>query len=168
MLKIGILGKFNEISALLEKVCIKIGIPLTMFQINENLLQCKGCKVLLNIHPNILVFNTLPKNLDYFDIPDNCIILLNIDKLNKSINFNKNYIITYGFNKNSTITISSTNNEDNLLFCIQSDIKSLLGKTIYPQEFPVNYYKKNVYSVLVATTIGILIDFKPENFKKVF
>lgn len=161
MLKIGVHGKFNEISYLVDKICKKMETSAHLFQLNNS-------SNLSNICPKILVFNKFNPKLKTLTFPQDCILLINIDKLKGNINFEENYVITYGFKGSSTITISSINNEKGIQFCIQNNLKSILGNIIYQQEFPVYYQDKSIYSILVATTIGILIDSSPENFKKVF
>lgn len=54
-------------------------------------------------------------------------------------------VITYGFNRKSTITISSVK-EDNMMICIQRQIEDIYGNIIEPQESKVNICRDLEYS----------------------
>lgn len=51
-------------------------------------------------------------------------------------------VITYGFNRKSTITISSVK-EDDMMICIQRQIENIYGKIIEPQESSVSICKQS-------------------------
>lgn len=168
MLKIGILGEFGETTVLLAKLC-------RIKNINAKFLNLKGitkCNCFLKkLNLEIIILNELILNkLDFF-VPKSCIVLLNIDNLSKQKIYNHSpHLITFGFNKNSTITLSSANLEcsDRILFCIQKNFKSISGNVILEQEFPIYYNKENISLILVSTTVGLLNDFKINELEKIF
>ena len=51
-------------------------------------------------------------------------------------------VITFGFNPKSTITASSV--EDDILLCIQRNIKDIEGKTIEQQEMKITFFGENI------------------------
>ena len=70
--------------------------------------------------------NEIVKNVKY--------LIINADKVDMSKIKDANLtIITYGFNNKSTITASSVE-DDNLLICLQRNIKGIKGNEIEPQE----------------------------------
>ena len=83
-------------------------------------------------------------------------IVLNLD-VNKieEIEFENSHIITYGFNSNSIITVSSIDNE-NILFCVQEKIKGNNNIIIEEQEiklFVKKYNTKKIYNIMVILII---------------
>lgn len=51
-------------------------------------------------------------------------------------------VITFGFNPKATITASSV--EDDILLCIQRNIKSIEGKIIEQQEMKITFFGENI------------------------
>jgi len=65
-------------------------------------------------------------------------------------------LITYGFNSKSTVTASSIMEEE-ILICLQRNIKCKNGETIEPQEFWVETNQSNdVYEIMVETCIDMI------------
>lgn len=117
---------------------------------------------------NIIVINSKSvenlKNIKFETVliaDNNNIIKENKETLNKIINNTKYLIInadielelqfeeqvelnviTYGFNPKATITASSV--EDDILLCIQRNIKDIEGKTIEQQEMKIRFFGENI------------------------
>ena len=88
------------------------------------------------------------------------IVLLNCDKseeieLKTKIPF---YVITFGFNSNATITISSriSGINDTLQICIQRDLTTLQNTKILEQDFSITVNSKNIDVILSAISTAIL------------
>lgn len=67
-------------------------------------------------------------------------------------------IITYGLNQKSTITASSIS-EDNVIICLQRNIKNINSKIIEANEFNIKLNKNNnetIYNILACFTILLL------------
>lgn len=87
-------------------------------------------------------------------------LILNSDitidrKLLESLKFD---IITYGLNQKSTITASSIS-EDNVIICLQRNIKNINSKIIEANEFNIKLNRNNnetIYNVLSCFTILLL------------
>lgn len=150
MLKIAIIGDFYETKQALQ--CV--------LNIKHTLINIENCNKNQKIDCDILIINKiLHSKTIYF--PNKCIVLLNYDNINFSdLKIYSSNIITYGINTKSIITFSSIqeNVHSKILFCIQKSLKSLTGKTIYEQEFPIYYNLKNLYVVLSSVTVAILND----------
>ncbi|MGL4790643.1 MAG: hypothetical protein ACRCW1_04465 [Anaerotignaceae bacterium] len=69
-------------------------------------------------------------------------------------------LITCGFSKNASITVSSVDriNSNSFLFCIQRAIEVKKGRVIQPQEFNFSTYnyKDSIYESMVAVTAVLL------------
>lgn len=70
--------------------------------------------------------------------------------ITKNLNLN---LITYGFNSKSTVTTSSTEN-DEMLLCIQRNVQNIQGKIIEPGEIKINFDNKKIDNYL---KIGVSI-----------
>jgi len=65
-------------------------------------------------------------------------------------------LITYGFNSKSTVTASSIMEEE-ILICLQRDVKSKEGTMIEPQEFWVRANQRNdIYEIMAETCIDMI------------
>lgn len=92
------------------------------------------------------------------------IINSDIDKyLNILININV-IVISFGFNQKSSITASSVN-EDNILVCIQRNIKDINKKIIEPQEIRVQIENRiyNIHNIIGC--ICVLLIYGKKNIK---
>lgn len=114
----------------------------TILIANGNNLSSKNSEVLKKIIDNskYLVINT--------DIDNDLKILEKIET----------NVITYGFNSKTTITTSSIKQEE-ILVCIQRNIKNINGKTIEQQEKKVNISEKYNINYMLGI-IAILIIFE--------
>ncbi len=86
-------------------------------------------------------------------------ILINSDEVNLSILNKLNAtFITYGFNGKATVTMSSIE-DDELILCLQRNIKTLQNKIIEPQEICINMQHNNLidkYLVICIQLINLL------------
>ena len=86
-------------------------------------------------------------------------ILINSDEVNLSILNKLNATsITYGFNGKATVTMSSIE-DDELILCLQRNIKTLQNKIIEPQEICINMQHNNLidkYLVICIQLINLL------------
>ena len=82
-------------------------------------------------------------------------IILNTDLNNEGLITRREKIITYGFNANSDISISSIKDE-NIMICVQNKIKSMNEKIIEEQEVIIKVKKHNInklYNIMVVFTV---------------
>lgn len=142
----------KTISELLEK---KLGNHNNIIVINsksvENIKNIKFETVLiLNnnkiIEENSNAFSKIIKNSRY--------LILNADielqlKMEEHIELN---IITFGFNPKSTITASSV--EENILICIQRNLKDINNKMLEQQEIKISFFEENI-GINTNNLIGI-------------
>ena len=106
----------------------------------------------------IVINKKFDKIYDLNQIINNCkniIVNTDVDIELEKINMVNTNVITYGFNSKSTITISSVL-EDEILLCIQKDIKSNNGK-IEMQEFKIEIEKvHNIYDLIIIATLFLM------------
>lgn len=149
MFCIGIISKdielINELISMNNKVII-----ITKNNVNKYLNK----KIdLLVIEKKILKnkeLELLCNNSNYILLEDN--VNLNV-KLKNKVN-----IITFGFNHKSTVTISSINNE-NIIICIQRNIKSLRNINIEPQEMIIEKTDKyNINTDIIKKIIQEILE----------
>ena len=100
------------------------------------------------------------------------IILLNSDKA-KEIelkNSTPSYLITFGFNPKSTITVSSIETciHNTMQISIQRTLPTLYSTEILEQDFSINIYDTNIDAILSAiSTILVATDIDIENLKNI-
>jgi hypothetical protein len=83
-------------------------------------------------------------------------IIINTDIIN-NLNFLENLestVVTYGFNYQSTVTVSSVT-EDSTLICIQRSIKNIDGNIIEPQEIEIENTENVNLQIAIFTTLAI-------------
>lgn len=126
--------------------------------ININL---KSLENLKNVKSDILVIkdsiSELIKKSNHIDniFNKSNYIIINTDINDISILKPKNNIITYGFNTNSDISISSIK-DDNIMICVQNKINGIKEKIIEEQEIGINVIKHNInklYNIMVIFTV---------------
>lgn len=76
----------------------------------------------------------------------------------------KGKVITYGFNSKSTVTASSVK-EDEVLLCVQRNIKNLEGKNIELQEFNINKLNSKTPTNIVMGIATVFLLYGIEEFK---
>lgn len=183
MVIIGIIGDFSKISLLISKIYktkslkVEIAKNINKIETNPDILIINltniniFSKIKLNYKINILIINNAKNNFKYnfmsINLEKNSIILLNSDQKNKIniIDFIPHYIITYGFNKKSTVTLSSIKTDiyQTIQLCLQRSIPTLSGKYVYEQEFSINCQLGNINSILAAFTAAIVNDIDIKN-----
>lgn len=107
----------------------------------ENLKNIKFETVLIANNNNIIkenkeTLNKIINNTKYLII--NADIELEL-QFEEQVELN---VITFGFNPKATITASSV--EDDILLCIQRNIKDIEGKTIEQQEMKIRFFGENI------------------------
>ena len=113
-------------------------IKFDIFVIKENILE------LIN---NSNYIKNIINNSNY--------IILNTDLNNEALITRKERIITYGFNTNSDISVSSIKDE-NIMICVQNKIKSMNEKIIEEQEVIIKVKRHNInklYNIMVVFTV---------------
>ena len=85
-------------------------------------------------------------------------IVLNSDRKNTipKVESKKTALITYGFNSKSTVTASSIMEEE-ILICLQRNVKSKNGEILEPQEFWVKANQSSdVYEIMAETCMNMI------------
>ncbi len=124
-----------------EKLDKSINIIVINSKSVENLKNIKFETVLIANNNNIIkenkeTLNKIINNTKYLII--NADIELEL-QFEEQVELN---VITFGFNPKSTITASSV--EDDILLCIQRNIKDIEGKTIEQQEMKITFLGENI------------------------
>lgn len=158
---IGVIAKENDNNFIKNEIYKNSKVnKFEVFNINQ-----KSLENLKNVKFDILIIkediSELVKKSNYIEsvINKSTYIITNKDiKKNDFILEQKNNTITYGFNMNSNITISSIK-EDNVMICIQNKIKGIKNKTIEEQEKSIKINKHNInklYNIMAIFTVLIL------------
>ena len=119
--------------------------------------------LIINDSSQITNFKVAP-----FSPQKNGIILLNYDKSEKIELKNKIpfYMITFGFNPKSCITISSRTPDNKIQISIQRNLPTLANTFVSEQDFSINIYGNNVEANLSAISSLILSGISIETLKK--
>ncbi|GEM_PF-1356370 len=97
--------------------------------------------------------------------------LLNMDYIQGSILHHSGIIVTYGFGSKNTITLSSMEEGNSLVYCIQRFIELEQGTILAPQEIPVILNipeKEELYAVMVSVTLALISGLKEDAIRKSF
>ncbi|MBE6012629.1 UDP-N-acetylmuramoyl-tripeptide--D-alanyl-D-alanine ligase [Anaeropeptidivorans aminofermentans] len=115
---------------------------------------------------DIIVLNHHKENIDILPFLNKMdpkgILLLNSDeKILQGLSVKRPVrLVTFGLNPKSSITASSIVENDyiSMQCCIQRVIEDIGGNEIYPQEFTVNIYDRNmtIYDAMAAVSVVIL------------
>ena len=124
-----------------EKLDKSINIIVINSKSVENLKNIKFETVLIANNNNIIkenkeTLNKIINNTKYLIINADIELELQFEEQVES------NVITFGFNPKSTITASSV--EDDILLCIQRNIKDIEGKTIEQQEMKITFFGENI------------------------
>jgi len=184
VIKIGVIGNFIKTSKILFKIYSLRGYNIKIINCinNNNNITCdvlilnietKNAELINILKLNMLIINKSISIRNFGKTPltlsKNGILLINADNKNDLIilDYNNPYIITYGFNNKSTITLSSLSIDmyKNLQVCIQRSIVTISGKIIYEQEFNININDNDVAIILLYITIALINDFNIEQIK---
>lgn len=93
------------------------------------------------------------KNNDLEILCNNSKYILLQDNVNLNIKLEKNSnVITFGFNHKSTVTVSSIS-EENIVICVQREIKSFKNKLIEPQELTIKNEKEYDINIKIVKKI---------------
>lgn len=164
---IGVISKKNDFNYIKNNINKNInGFELLNLNIN-NIENYKNIKFeIIVIHEDIK--ELINKSNHILNIINNSkYILVNLDEYEiKKDNFEKNNLITYGFNSNSKITVSSIN-EEIILFCIQEKLYGNKEIVIEEQEIKLlvkKYNTKKIYNIMV---ILIILKIYGKNLKKI-
>lgn len=155
---IGIITKNNNI--------IKTKENLKKMKINnENIIIIceKNIENVKNVRFDILIiFEEIAKTKIISQIISKCkYLIINTDIKSNSelLNItNNNYVITYGFNSKSTITVISNEN-DEIILGIQRKLESLIGNSIEIQEIKTTRMldKNSIYDEISLNILNLLI-----------
>lgn len=111
-----------------------------------------------NIRLETLILN---RNIDNNEIINKILdnsknIILNLD-LNANLDKNlKSKVISFGYNSQSDITVSSVE-DDQILICIQHTITSIYNRKVEPQEIKVNVKSDiSVYNIMIIIALTSL------------
>ena len=137
--------------------------------ININL---KSLENLKNIKFDILIIkediSELIKNSSYIDIIINNsnYIIINTDINDISVLNQRDNIITYGFNTNSDISISSIK-DDNIMICVQNKINGAKNIIIEEQEIGIKVIRHNINKLYNIMVIFIVLTLYGEKIRKI-
>ena len=188
MIRIGIIGDFLKTANILsvifssEKKDIRI---INFNNFDEKIKQTEDFLIIGIAPPNILSskINNLKLNILIINETDtysnlsfpplslcpNGIILINSDnkspfKVSKSEN---SYIITFGYNPKSSVTISSitAGNYNTIQIYIQRNLPTISGSLIEEQEFSINIHSNDIAPVLSAIAAALSADISINTIK---
>ena len=153
---IGIIGRENDSNYIKNKI-LKNSKKTNFEVININKRNLENIK---NVRFDVLIINQdIDKIILYSNylkkvIDNTKFLIINSDITLNDIDYNNKNIITFGFNSNSVITISSIK-EESVMICIQKKILGILNE-IEEQEISVKLSKYNVnklYNTLAIFTV---------------
>lgn len=164
MLFVGVIGENKDYRLLnkrIKKEISKFKEKLELIDIDD-----KSIDNLKNVKFDTIVILSFPKKLknkiyEIRKILEGCKYLI----INADIDINKTLIeelqfdiLTFGLNQKSTITASSIG-DNNMIICLQRNIKNVYQELIEPNEFNIKYNENidnNVYNCLVYFSILLL------------
>ena len=154
---IGIFAKENDNNFIKNEIN-KYSISNKYDVININLKSLENLKNVkfdvLIIKENIIELLKRSNNIEKI-INNSNYIIINTDINKDCIAEEKDNIITYGFNTNSDISISSIKDE-NILLCVKRKIKGIKEQIIEEQEVAINVRKHNInklYNIMAIFTV---------------
>lgn len=140
-----------------------------LFNMLDDLIAITGIyfeKELIDNNKFRIIFNNDEEDVEKY-------ILINIDeKLKEDLSKFEGYkVITIGFNNKASLTISSVQDEEEIVFCVQREI-NMRDIIIEPQEFKVTgnfFVRSNMLNNMFAfTTILLIVENSISNLKKYF
>ncbi len=163
---IGIFAKENDNNFIKNEIN-KNAISNKYEIININLTSLENLKNVkfdvLIIKENIIELLKKSNNIDSI-INNSNYIIINGDINNNYIAEKKDKIITYGFNTNSDITISSIKDET-IMICVQKKINGVKGNIIEEQENSIKVKKHNINKMYNIMAIFTVLSIYGEKFK---
>ena len=167
---IGIIAKESE-SNFIKNEVLKNSVKNKFEFININRKSIQNIKNIrfetVVINDDITTFLDLSKYLEEI-ITNAKFLIINSDVI-KQIEVISEYntnIITYGLNQNAMITISSIKNED-ILICIQKNIRDIYGKLIEQQDINIQIEKSSSKKICNSLAIFAILVIFGENLKKI-
>ena len=141
----------NELSKVIDKDIVKTN---EIIYVKE-----KNIENIKNIKLETIVINKKIEDKDIMKkiIDNSKYLIINKDNNPDFKNYkDMNNIITYGYNSDSDITISSIKEEKTFL-CLQRNITSIYGKKIDIQEIRADVnYKIDIYNIMIIIALTIL------------
>lgn len=141
----------NELSKVIDKDIVKTN---EIIYVKE-----KNIENIKNIKLETIVINKKIEDKDIMKkiIDNSKYLIINKDNNPDFKNYkDMNNIITYGYNSDSDITISSIKEEKSFL-CLQRNITSIYGKKIDIQEIRADVnYKIDIYNIMIIIALTIL------------
>lgn len=141
----------NELSKVIGKDIVKTN---EIIYVKE-----KNIENIKNIKLETIVINKKIEDKDIMKkiIDNSKYLIINKDNNPDFKNYkDMNNIITYGYNSDSDITISSIKEEKSFL-CLQRNITSIYGKKIDIQEIRADVnYKIDIYNIMIIIALTIL------------
>lgn len=140
-----------------------------LFNMLDDLIAITGIyfeKDLIDNNKFKIIFNNDEEDVEKY-------ILINIDeKLKEDLSKFEGYkVITIGFNNKASLTISSVQDEEEIVFCVQREI-NMRDIIIEPQEFKVTgnfFVRSNMLNNMFAfTAILLIVENSISNLKKYF
>ena len=125
---------------------------------NATILYVKGKNVenIKNIKLETTIINQKIEDEDIVNNSKNIIINMDYNENINTINKVNKKIITFGYNSNSNITVSSIEDDEVILY-IQKSIKSIYGKKIEPQEIKIGINAGiNIYDIMIIIALNLL------------
>jgi hypothetical protein len=179
MIKVGFIEKDEKCTALeiFNEICITEKLGIASLKISDKDFHNHNTEKL-----NILVFDNCEylkdNDINQFlkdSIGKNSILVLNIDD-KKNIKFLKglnSVFITYGLDSKSSVTASSIQeieSFDEIQYCIQRTIPTLLGDKIEQQEFRTLIYQykhADTCKMLAAISVALICGLEIKKFEKI-
>lgn len=118
----------------------------------------KNIENIKNIKLETLILNRNIENMSIMNkiMENSKNVILNLDFNGNVLEKSNTNIISFGYNSKSDITVSSIE-DDEILICIQSTIKSIFNRTIEPQEIKVNVRSDiNIYNIMIIIALATL------------
>lgn len=141
----------NELSKVIDKDIVKTN---EIIYVKE-----KNIENIKNIKLETIVINKKIEDKDIMKkiIDNSKYLIINKDNNPDFKNYkDMNNVITYGYNSDSDITISSIKEEKSFL-CLQRNITSIYGKKIDIQEIRADVnYKIDIYNIMIIIALTIL------------
>ena len=166
---IGVFAKENDNNFIKNEICKNSKMnKFEVFNINK-----KSLENLKNVKFDVLIIKEdISKLIEESNYIENMIekatyIVINIDIKDNKVLLEKNKnTITYGFNTNSDITISSIK-EDSIMMCVQNKIQDINAKIIEEQELVIKVKKHNINKLYNIMAIFVILKIYEEKINSI-